>query len=270
MYSHRTPQNAKGVNVSVPKQCCNPCPDVEVTNIPGPEGADGNDGAPGVNAFTITTADFTVPNIGDSVTLQVGNSTWATIGQNVFIAGAGAFQITSKPGAGSMTVNYLNYNGNTHAGETVSAGAQISPSGTQPGSSLLPAVTFYALGGSQALSTSSAQLLSSNIALSAKTYLILATARLDYDVATFASPEDINLKLRETTNGPADIANAIANLSTPVVTTRTGTFVTVAFPPVTYAAASGDTIQMFGSIENTPYAGSLNLVELSIVAIPLF
>jgi len=256
--------------MSVPNQCCNPCPTVQETNIPGPEGEPGTDGAPGVNAFTITTADFNVPNIGDSVTVQVGNSTWATVGQNVFIAGAGTFQITAKPGVASMTVNYLNYGGNTHAGETIASGAQVSPAGTQSGSSLLPAVTAYALAGSQALSTSSAQLLSSQLTLAAKTYLLLATVRLDYDIATFVAPEDVNLKLRETTNGPADIANAIANAKTSVTTTETGTFLTITFPPVTYAAAAGDTIQMFGQIEGTPYAGALNVVELSLVAIPLF
>lgn len=256
--------------MSVPKQCCNPCPDVEETNIPGPEGEPGADGAAGINAFSITTADFNVPNIGDSVTIQVGNSTWATVGQNVFIEGAGTFSISSKPGAGSMAITYLNYSGNTHAGETISAGAQVSPAGTQPNVTLLPAITAYALAGSQALTNSSSQLLGASISLSAKTYLLLATVRLDYDIATFSAQQDINLKLRETTNGPADIANAIANVTTPAVTTHTGTFVTVAFPPVTYSAASGDTIQMFGSLESSPYAGALNVVELSLVAIPLF
>lgn len=256
--------------MSVPVQCCNPCPETEVTNIPGPEGEAGADGAPGVNAYTLTTADFTVPNIGDSVTLQVGNSTWATIGQNVFVEGAGTFKITAKPGASSMTVQYLNYGGNTHAGETITAGAQVSPSGTQPDSTLLPAISDYHVGGSQVLTNSSVQLLSSSIVLAAKTYLLMATFRLDYEVATFSSLEGIHLKLRETVNGPADIANSLVNLQTPVVTAKTGTFIEGAFPPVTYSAAAGDTIQMFGSIDDTPYSGSMQVIELSIVAIPLF
>lgn len=256
--------------MSVPKSCCRPCPEVEVTNIPGPEGEPGSDGAPGVNSFTLTTAAFTVPNIGDSVTIQVGNSTWATTGQNIFVENAGTFNLTSKPGGSSMTIEYLDYQGNTHAGETVSAGAQVSPAGTQPNVSLLPAVTAYALAGSQVFTNSSVQLLSAQLALSAKTYLLMATLRIDYDVATFAAPENISLKLRETTNGPADIPNAVANVQTEVVTTKTGTFLSVSFPAVTYAAADGDTIQMFGSIDNTPYSGSIQAVELSLVAIPLF
>jgi len=256
--------------MGVPVQCCNPCPTVEVTNIPGPEGANGADGAPGINAFTFTTADFTVPAIGNSVTIQVANSSWMVNGQNVFIEGAGTFSVTSKPGSQSATLQYLNYQGNTHAGETVTAGAEASPAGTQPAVTLLPAVTFYALAGSQALSNSSVQLLSSTITLAAKTYLILATFRLDYEVATFASNEAIALKLRETTNGPADIANAVVNLNAEVFTAHTGTFVEGAFPAVTYAAAAGDTIEMFGSIAATPYSGSMQAIEISIVAIPLF
>lgn len=256
--------------MSMPVQCCSPCPTVEVTEIPGPEGAAGDPGAAGINAFTITTADFNVPNIGDSVTLQVGNSSWAVVGQNVFVAGAGTFEVTAKPGNGSMTVQYLDYAGNTHSGETVAAGAQISPSGTQPAVTLLPAITNYQVGGSQVLTNSSLQLLGASIVLAAKTYLLMATFRLDLDVATFAAPEAVELKLRETANGPADIANAIVNLSAPNVTARSGTFVQGNFPPVTYVAAAGDTIEMFGSIAAPPYSGSLQAIELSIVAIPLF
>lgn len=256
--------------MSVPVQCCQPCPPTETVNIPGPEGGPGTDGSPGVNAFTLTTANFTVPNIGDSVTVQVGNSSWATTGQNVFVEGAGTFKITAKPGASSMTLQYLNYGGNTHAGETVNAGAQVSPSGTQPASTLLPAISDYHVGGSQVLTNSSVQLLGSSVVLAAKTYLLMATFRLDYEVATFASPEGIHIKLRETVNGPADIANALVNLQTPVVTSKTGTFIQGALPPVTYTAAAGDTIQMFGSIDVTPYSGSMQAIELSVVAIPLF
>lgn len=256
--------------MSVPLQCCNPCPTSETVNIPGPEGADGAPGAAGINAYTITTADFDVPNVGDSVTVQVGNSSWAVVGQNVFVAGAGIFEVTAKPGSGSMTLEYLNYAQNTHSGETVSAGAGVSPAGTQPTVTLLPALSSYQVGGSQVLTDSSSQLLGASITLAAKTYLLLATFRLDYEVATFSSLEEIALKLRETTNGPADIANAVVNLQTPVVTAKTGTFIEGAFPPVTYAAADGDTIQMFGSIADTPYSGSMQAVELSIVAIPIF
>lgn len=254
----------------IPIQCCAPCPTVEVTNIPGSEGSPGTDGAAGLNAFTITTADFTVPNIGASVTILVADSTWSQIGQNIFIPGAGNFSVTNKVSASSMTLQYLNYAGNTNFGMSVVAGAGVSPSGTQPAVTLLPAISGYAVGGSQALTNSSVKLLTPSLTLAAKTYLILATYRIDYNIATFVAPEAVSLKLRETTNGPADIANAVVGLESEVVTTHTGTFVQGSFPTVTYVAAAGDTIQMFGSIAVTPYSGSLAVVEVAIVATPLF
>lgn len=256
--------------MAIPQDCCRPCPDVLVTQVPGPEGANGADGAAGINAYTITSADFVVPAINGSVTVNVGNSSWATVGQNIFIQGAGTFSLTSKPGTGSMTLTYLNYAGNTHAGETITAGAGVSPAGTQPSVTLIPAVTSYHLAGSQVLTNSSVQLLSSSVVLAAKSYLILATFRLDYDVATFASHEAIEIKLRETVNGPADVANAIVNLNTPITSAVTGTFIEGSLPAVVYTAAAGDTVEMFGSIAATPYSGSIQVVELSILALPLF
>lgn len=256
--------------MSIPVTCCNPTPVSQTVNIPGPEGENGNDGAAGLNAFSITTADFDVPNVGDNVTVLVGDSSWATVGQNVFIQGAGTFSVVSKPGAASMTLEYLNYAGNTHSGETISSGAGVSPAGTQPSVTLLPAVSQYALAGSQSLSNSDVQLLSSSVALATKSYLLMATFRLDFNAATFASNQVVGLKLRETTNGPADIANAVVNLKVPEVTAESGTFIEGAFPPVVYSAQNGDTIEMFGTIDNTPYSGALQVVELSIVAIPLF
>lgn len=256
--------------MSTPINCCLPCPTVEVTAVPGPEGANGADGAPGINAFTITSADFVVPAINGSVTVNVGNSSWATVGQNIFIQGAGTFSLTSKPGTGSMTLTYLNYAGNTHAGETITAGAGVSPAGTQPSVTLLPGVSSYQLAGSQVLTNSSVQLLGSSVVLAAKSYLLLATFRLDYDVATFASHEAIEIKLRETVNGPADVANAIVNLNTPITSAVTGTFIEGSLPAVVYTAAAGDTVEMFGSIAATPYSGSIQVVELSILALPLF
>jgi hypothetical protein len=257
--------------MSVPVQCCAPCPVVIVTEIPGPEGENGTPGTDGVSAFTSLTADFIVPTIGNSVTVLVLDSSWMIVGENVFVEFAGYFNIVGIPSAQSVTLGYLNYQGNTHAGELIASGGKISPTGTQANVTLLPAISYYVLAGSQALSSSSVQILGpSPVVLAAKSYLLMATFRLDYDVATFAATEAIALKLRETVNGPADIANAVVNLNTPTVTTKTGTFIEGAFPSVVYAAAAGDTIAMFGSIVATPYSGSLKAVEISIVAIPLF
>jgi hypothetical protein len=97
---------------------------------PGAAGADGADGSDGLNAFTITTEDFVVPAIGANVTITVDDSVWAVPGQNVFVEGAGYFEVVSKPSITTMQLEYLDYEGNTHATDNISAGAQVSPSGT--------------------------------------------------------------------------------------------------------------------------------------------
>ncbi len=256
--------------MSIPIQCCNPTPLSEITQVPGPEGPNGTDGTNGQNAWTTTIADFVVPAIGAQVTVSVVNSLWMTVGQNVFVQGAGNFRVSSHFSGTTAQLLYLPYQGNTFTGLVIAAGAEISPSGVQPGVTLRPFITTYQLGGSQSLTTSAAQLLGSSIVLNEGPYLIMATYRLDYSVATFAAPDAIQLKLRETFNGPADITNAVVNLNTPTTTAKTGTFIQGALPPVAYVAASGDNVQMYGIITGTPYSGALQAVELSIVAVPIF
>jgi hypothetical protein len=118
--------------MSAANPCDCKCPTPAVVEIPGVEGSQGDAGSDGVNAFTVTTADFTVPAIGSNVTVLVGDSTWASVGQNVFVEGAGVFSVVSKPGSGSLVLQYLDYDGNTASGNTITAGAQVSPAGTQP------------------------------------------------------------------------------------------------------------------------------------------
>ena len=104
----------------------------------------------------------------------------------------------------------------------------------------------------------------------AGSYLIFASVRLDFNVATFNSPESATLKLRETANGPADLANAVRVLNTGSPTAESETFFAGEIPPVIYAAQAGDVIQIFGSLSDTPYTGSVDAIEASILAIKLF
>jgi uncharacterized protein len=52
----------------------------------GPEGAQGEQGIP---AWTINIANFEVPAVGDRVDVVVGEAAWMTIGEWVWVAGAG-------------------------------------------------------------------------------------------------------------------------------------------------------------------------------------
>lgn len=104
------------------------------------------DGDDGQNAFTTTTADFTVPAIGDTVAIAVANSQWAAIGQNVFVEGAGYFEVTAKSDSTHMTIEYLDVGGNTNAGNNIVSGAEVSPAGPQlsvPGYQLLKVTNVF-------------------------------------------------------------------------------------------------------------------------------
>lgn len=112
------------------------CPDPVITAIPGVEGeqgAAGTNGTNGVNAYTLTTASFVVPVTGNTVSIAVANSSWMTVGQNIFVQGAGYFSVSSKSSSLQVTALYLiDYPANTNSGSTISSGAQISPSGEKP------------------------------------------------------------------------------------------------------------------------------------------
>lgn len=79
------------------------------TGAPGATGTPGVDGTNGQPAFTNSTAGFTVPAVGASVTVGVANTTWAVVGEGVWIENAGgagvggAMQITAKT-ANSLTL----------------------------------------------------------------------------------------------------------------------------------------------------------------------
>ena len=99
--------------------------------IPGVEGAAG--GA-GTAAFTTTmTTTWNVPAIGvNTASLAFVDTTWMTVGQPVFVQGAGIFTVVSKADGTHAVLLYVNYTGNTNTGNPIAAGAQVSPAGTQP------------------------------------------------------------------------------------------------------------------------------------------
>jgi hypothetical protein len=73
-------------------------------SVPG-----GGIGPAGGNAYTTTSASFTVPAKGSTITVNVADATWVAVGQFVYVdqAGgtgqAGAMQVTAKT-SGSLTL----------------------------------------------------------------------------------------------------------------------------------------------------------------------
>jgi hypothetical protein len=75
----------------------------------GPTGPQGNvgpagaQGTAGLNSFTLSSADFTVPPVGQTVVTTLTDATWVTVGQMVAIQGAGgtnagSLRCTNKTG----------------------------------------------------------------------------------------------------------------------------------------------------------------------------
>lgn len=116
----------------------------QVQGARGREGTDGADGAAGANAYTRTTASFSMPAEGASVTVAVSNSAWMVIGQPVVIgdsAGSGSytgtFIVSTVPS--STTVVLTNpkstasglYTANITPATVVASGKTVTPGGFQ-------------------------------------------------------------------------------------------------------------------------------------------
>lgn len=105
-----------------------------IYQIPGPRGATGpagTDGVDGVNAFSLTTAAFTVPASGSNVTIAVDDSSWMVFTQEIYIQFAGYYEVQSTPTATSAIVKNSGYAGNAALAASISAGAKVSPAGLQ-------------------------------------------------------------------------------------------------------------------------------------------
>lgn len=90
---------------------------------------DGGTGTPGLNAFTTTTASFTMPAVSSSVTVAVAQSTFMAVGQVLFVFGAGFFQVASVPDSTHTSLTNLGYSGNASPTSTIATAAKVSPSG---------------------------------------------------------------------------------------------------------------------------------------------
>lgn len=112
-------------------ECCV----VQIPGLRGAPGTDGTDGVDGVNAFTFTTAPFTMPAVGASVDVSVEESDWivgngsAINGQVIHVQFAGYLFASSVPDSTSVELNNLGYDGNLTPGLIVPSGAKVSPGG---------------------------------------------------------------------------------------------------------------------------------------------
>lgn len=99
----------------------------------------------------------------------------------------------------------------------------------------------------------------------AGTYLISGRVRLDYNAATFAAVRTATLKFRRTNNTAADLNNGTTALKTQIITTLTYTAGIIPMPQLIYTTANTtDVIELWGSLDTTPSAGSFDAIEADI------
>ncbi len=116
--------------------CCNPCGTIQVTQVPGSEGPPGIDGINGVSAYTTTVDDLLIVVSPTTTVLGMVSTVWLVIGQVIIIGsgfgtnvgGPAHFIVQSVPTATSAEIVYLGSAGDVAPGETILAGAIVSPS----------------------------------------------------------------------------------------------------------------------------------------------
>lgn len=159
-----------------PGNCGDSCPTVTNTQIVGPPGTDGeagSTGSDGVSSFAYTTASFTMPAELANVTVAVTNSSWAVVGQIVFVQNAGYFSVSSKPTLQSITLTNLGYTDNAAPSTVIALLQQIGPAGVE-GSSVAVVSTIEG----------------DRIRLAQETLTYAATVNIDFDGKSY---QTINL-----------------------------------------------------------------------------
>lgn len=265
------------------QECCVPCSSPEVVNVPGIPGEAGDpgaDGTNGVSAFTLTTDDFVIPPADGTtpVTVEVADTSWMAVGEPLFIPDGLFFLVSAIVDSTHVQVVYPAWESNVNAGNTISAGTIVTPSGWQPAAPSLPTtnpVTKYGSGTAHTISGASFAAVvfgtsgTQEITLTtAGTWLITARARVDYNASTFAAVRTVSFKTRRTNNTAGDVANSATAFKTEIITTLTYTALDVIFPAVAYTTANiNDVLQMQVAIDTDPTAGSIQIVEADIVAV---
>ena len=116
--------------------CCSPCGTVQVTQVPGNEGPAGIDGVDGVSAYTTTLDNLLVVVSPTTTVIGVVSSVWMVIGQvviigsgfNASVGGPAHFNVVNVLTATSVELEYIGSVGDVPPGDTILAGAIVSPS----------------------------------------------------------------------------------------------------------------------------------------------
>jgi hypothetical protein len=103
----------------------------QLLNLTIPPGANGINGTNGINAYTTTTASFTMPASGSSVSVSVGNTSWMSVGLPIYISTAGYFSVSSITNSTTVVLTNLGIATNASNGTVIATSSMVSPSGAQ-------------------------------------------------------------------------------------------------------------------------------------------
>lgn len=101
----------------------------QFTGSRGPAGPVGSAGTSGIDAFTVTTSNFTVPAINSNVNVDVLQDSWMAIGQIVFIESAGYYQVVTPISGTTVTLKNIGVSTNAVPTTIITFGKKVSPSG---------------------------------------------------------------------------------------------------------------------------------------------
>lgn len=123
--------------MSAASSCDCPCPNPTITEVPGSPGQNGADGEAGVNgisSFSVLTSALLMPGAPGPViaVTSVGVSSWMALDQVLFISDGtfqGHFKVLTIPTSTSVTLEWLDYPGDSVGGSIIAIGGVVTPSG---------------------------------------------------------------------------------------------------------------------------------------------
>jgi hypothetical protein len=89
----------------------------------------GTPGVAGSSSYTTTSASFVMPGVASSVTVTLASTSWMAQAQNVYVVGAGYFDISSITDATHAVLINLGSLGNVSSGTTIPSGSMVSTAG---------------------------------------------------------------------------------------------------------------------------------------------
>ena len=103
------------------------------------------------------------------------------------------------------------------------------------------------------------------------TYLILGWVNLNYNQATITAVRTITLSYWRSNNTPANLWSMTQATDIITINTKNRTAFDVALPPLIYTTVGvSDVLQLWGSMDTVPSAGSIDAVDAKILAIRLY